>query len=119
MPVAGLLAATTVDAYTLTADRIVATAAAVVALAAVIIGGLALLRPIGRNRKRTSIVALATGLAGIVVGGLVVTTADGGPGTGNGVVGGYAALALGLIGVLLGGFALNRTRDAARTNRLG
>jgi hypothetical protein len=118
MPVTGLLAATAVDAYTLTADRVVATAAAVVALAAAIIGGLALLRPIGRSRKRTSIVALVTGMAGIVVGGLVVATADGGPGTGNGIVGGYAALAFGLIGVVLGGLALTRTRAAARTDRL-
>jgi uncharacterized protein DUF6223 len=118
MPVTGLIAATAVDAYTLTGDRVIATAAAVAALAAAIIGGLALRRPIGRNRKRTSMVALVAGMVGIVVGGLVVTTADGGPGTGNGVVGGYAALALGLIGVFLGGLALSRTRDAARTGRL-
>ncbi len=47
-----MLAASTVDAYTLTTDRLVATAAVLVALAGVIIGGLALLRPAGRYRRR-------------------------------------------------------------------
>jgi len=44
MPINDLLAASTVEAYTLTGDRIVATVAAVAALAAAIIGGLALVR---------------------------------------------------------------------------
>jgi len=113
MSISELLAASAVDAYTLTGNRVVATAAAVVALAAAVIGGLALRRNAGRNSKRISTVALTAGMIGVVVGGLVVATADGGPGTGNGIVGGYAALAFGLIGVLLGGFALARTRNAA------
>lgn len=113
MPISDLLAASTVDAYTLTGDRIVATAAAIAALAAAIIGGLALARPTGRSGKWKSGVALAAGVTGIVIGGLVVATADGGPGTGNGIVGGYAALVLGLIATLLGGLALVRTRRTA------
>ncbi len=48
----------------------------------------------------------------MVVGGLVVATADGGPGTGNGIVGGFAALAIGLIAAILGGLALARSRRA-------
>ena len=38
---------------------------------------------------------------------------DGGPGTGNGVVGGAVALVLGLIALSLGGLALGRCRRTA------
>ncbi|WP_406074646.1 DUF6223 family protein [Micromonospora sp. NBC_01638] len=113
MPISELLAAPTVDAYTLTGDRVVATAAALVALAGAFIGGLALARSTNGNAKWTSAVALAAGGIGIVAGALVVVTADGGPGTGNGIVGGYAALGLGLTAALLGGIALARTRRIA------
>ena len=54
--------------------------------------------------------ALAAGLIAVVNGGLNLAIATGGPGTGNGVVGGAAALVLGLIGVALGGLALARSR---------
>jgi hypothetical protein len=50
------------------------------------------------------------GVAGTLVGILVLAIADGGPGTGNGVVGGYAGVLFGLIAVLLGGLALLRSR---------
>jgi hypothetical protein len=113
MPISDLLAASTVDAATVTGDRLLATAAALVALAGAIIGGLAVARPAGRSGRRKPAIALAAGVAGMLVGGLVVATADGGPGTGNGIVGGYAALVVGLIAVLLGGFALARTRRTA------
>ncbi|WP_229070506.1 DUF6223 family protein [Actinoplanes sp. DH11] len=96
------------NAYTLTGDRIVATAAALIALAAAVAGGLALRRPAGRS----SALALAAGVVGVVVGALVVAGADGGPGTGNGIVGGYAAVALGLTAILLG--ALARVRKPRR-----
>ena len=46
----------------------------------------------------------------VVNGGLVLAVANGGPGAGNGVVGGAAALVLGLIGMVLGGLALARSR---------
>jgi hypothetical protein len=88
----------------LTGDRMVAAVAAVVALAGVVAGGLALLR----STTRRSTVAVVAGITGMIAGGLVVITADGGPGTGNGIVGGYAALTLGLIGAALGGLALAR-----------
>ncbi|WP_449341999.1 DUF6223 family protein [Streptomyces aurantiogriseus] len=39
-----------------------------------------------------------------------LAVADGGPGTGNGVIAGAMALALGLIGTALGGLALTRAR---------
>jgi Kef-type K+ transport system membrane component KefB len=95
-----------VDPFTLTTDRLIATAAVLVALAGAIIGGIGLARPNGRR----SMVAVVSGLIGMIVGGLVVATADGGPGTGNGIVGGYAAVAVGLIATILGGLALARSR---------
>lgn len=55
-------------------------------------------------------VALVAGLVGLVLGGLVATTADGGLGTGNGLGGAYVAMLLGLTGTLLGGLALARSR---------
>jgi hypothetical protein len=55
-------------------------------------------------------VALAAGLIAIVNGGLNLAIATGGPGTGNGVVGGAVALVLGLIGMILGGMAMARSR---------
>ena len=45
-----------------------------------------------------------------LVGGLVVITADGGLGTGNGLGGGVVAMMVGLIGMALGGVALVRSR---------
>ena len=48
----------------------------------------------------------------MVNGGLNLAIATGGPGSGNGVVGGAAAFVLGLIAVVLGGLALARCRRA-------
>jgi hypothetical protein len=58
--------------------------------------------------------ALAAGLVGMAIGGLVVAAADGGPGTGYGIVGGYVALVVGLGAVVLGGLTLSRSRRAVR-----
>ncbi|RVU23187.1 hypothetical protein EOT10_19315 [Streptomyces antnestii] len=103
-----------VDAYDLTAGRLVGTAAALVALAGVVIGGLALSRSAGRigngNGKRGAVVALGAGLIGMAVGVVNLALADGGPGTGNGVIGGAVALVLGLTAVVLGRLALARSR---------
>ena len=46
----------------------------------------------------------------MVNGGLLLAIANGGPGTGNGVVGAAAAVVLGLIALPLGGLALSRSR---------
>ncbi|MFJ5724470.1 DUF6223 family protein [Streptomyces sp. NPDC093149] len=119
MSVQFMLAAPTaaVDAYSLTAGRLVGTTAALVALAGVVIGRLALARSADRigtvNRRSRAIVALVAGLTGMVIGALNLAVADGGPGTGNGVVGGFLALLLGLIAVILGRLALARSRRAA------
>ncbi|NUR69677.1 MAG: hypothetical protein HOU81_02555 [Hamadaea sp.] len=99
---------TAVAAYTLTTGRLFGTAAALLALAGAVLGVLALRRP-ARRRATT---ALATGILGLIVGGFVVGLAKGGPGTGYGVVGGWAALAIGLIATVTGGLALARARNA-------
>jgi hypothetical protein len=58
-------------------------------------------------------VALVRGPIALVGGGLVVATANGGLGTGNGVGGGVVAMLVGLIGMTLGGLALARSRRSA------
>lgn len=81
-------AATTV--YGLTPRRLWATTVAVLAFAGVVIGGLALARPASRfstaSGRLGAIVAVVAGLNGVVNGGLNLAIANGGPGTGNGVV---------------------------------
>jgi hypothetical protein len=101
-----------VGAYTLTAARFWATAAALLALAGVVVGRVALtrsVRRIGNGGTRGAIMALAAGVIAVVGGAVDLALADGGPGTGNGVVGGAAALVLGLIAAVLGWLALARS----------
>ena len=52
-------------------------------------------------------------LVGVVLGGLIVATADGGLGTGNGLGGAVVAMVLGTIGIILGGLARARARRLA------
>ncbi|WP_433472351.1 DUF6223 family protein [Spirillospora sp. CA-142024] len=102
-----------VDAYSLTAARLWATAAALLGLVGAVIGGLALarsVRRIGNGGRKGANVALVSGLITVVAGALNLAVADGGPGTGNGVVGGALALLLGLTAMVLGGLALARSR---------
>lgn len=97
--------------YGSTPQRTRATVAAVLALVGVAGGGLALARPTHRVTSLLgSVVALVTGLLGGVNGVLVLSAANGGPGSGNGVVGGAMALVLGLIALALGGAAVVRSR---------
>jgi hypothetical protein len=107
-------AATTV--YGPTPQRLWATTVVVLALVGVVVGGLAL-APNSRfstsSRQLGAIVALVAGLIAVVNGGLVLAIANGGPGTGNGVVGGAAALVLGLIATILGGLARARSQSTA------
>lgn len=113
MSVELFLAASEADAGALTADRSVATVAAFVALAGLVVGGLAVAGRLRRHRGAAPVVALVAGAVGLVVGGLVVVTADGGPGTGNGIVGGFAAVGFGAAAVLLGGVARARRRHGS------
>src|SRR4029453_1327041 len=93
--------------YGATPRRLWATAAAVLALSGMVIGGMALVRSvrqIGHPGRPGGILALWTGPIGAVNGALVLAVATGGPGSGNGVVGGAAAVVLGLIATVLGGW---------------
>jgi hypothetical protein len=101
-------AATTVSG--LTSRRLWALLADGLALIGVIVGGLALARP--ATRRLGALAGLATGLIAGVNGGLVLAVADGGPGSGNGVIGGAGALVLGVMAMALGGLALVRYRRA-------
>lgn len=101
-------AATTVQG--LTTRRLWATTSGLLALISVVTGGLALARSTNRFGI---IVALAAGLLAVINGALVLTVANGGPGSGNGVVGGAGALVLGLIGMIMGGLALTRSHRRA------
>ncbi|MFI5586185.1 DUF6223 family protein [Amycolatopsis sp. NPDC051758] len=110
-----------VDVYTLTAARLWATAAALLGLAGAIIGGRALVRTVRRaaGGRKGAVVALVSGLIAAAGGVLNLAVADGGPGTGNGVVGGAAAVVAGLTAVVLGGLTLARARrvPAATSSR--
>ena len=104
-------AATTV--HGLTARRLWATTAAMLALVGVALGGWALARPGSRFTAPARLGAIVAGLIAAVNGGVNLAIANGGPGTGNGVVGAAAAFVLGLIGMALGGLALARSRRIA------
>lgn len=96
----------------LTAGRFWSLVAAALGIAGVILGGLAMARSARRigSGRRGAMAAMAAGLAGVVIGGLVVVAAEGGPGTGYGIVGGFMALAVGLLAMVLGGLAMARSR---------
>jgi hypothetical protein len=106
MSVRHLLAEAAADTYSFTGGRIASTLGGLVALAGLIVGGVTLARSPGG--KRGSVVALAAGLVATMIGGTVVALADGGPGSGSGIVGGVVALVIGLIAAVLGWLALAR-----------
>ena len=100
-----------ITVYGLTARRLWATTVAVLALVGVIVGGLAVGRPASRfGTASVRVGAIVAGVIAAINGGMVLAIANGGPGTGNGVVGGAGALVLGLIAIALGGLALARSR---------
>ena len=103
-------AATTIQGPT--TRRLWATTASVLGLISVVIGGLAMVRSasFGTAARLGMILALAAGLVAVINGALVLAVANGGLGSGNGVVGGAVALVLGLIGMITGGLALSRSR---------
>ena len=92
--------------YGATARRVWAGSVDAVALASVIAGGLALARP--AKRFAAAVMATLAGLIAAINGGLVLAVANGGPGSGNGVIGGAGALVLGALAVALGGLAWAR-----------
>lgn len=94
------------SAYTMGPGRITSIVAALIAIVAVVLAAPALRRA---SRSR-AIAALVAGPVGIVLGAIVVFTADGGLGTGNGLGGGVVAALIGVAGTVLGGLALARAR---------
>ena len=86
--------------------------AVLVAVVGVVVGRRAWVRSTGGHGgdRRDAVGALAAGLVAVAVGGYVLAVAQGGPGTGYGVVGGYGALVIGLVATGLGGLALARSR---------
>jgi len=105
--------------YGMTPRRIRATVAILLALAGVVVGGMALYRAarrIGNHGRSGATVALVAGLIAAINGWLVLAFATGGPGSGNGVVGGAGAFVLGLIAAALGGLTLFRSRRPLSTN---
>jgi hypothetical protein len=71
----------------------------------------------GNGHGRTvAKVALVAGLIAAINGALNLAIAKGGPGSGNGVIGGAAALVLGLVAITLGGLALARSRRRLDAN---
>jgi hypothetical protein len=111
--------ANTVQGFT--PRRIWATTASMVALLGVVTGGLALRRSsvgaAARSARSTGAVTLACGLFAALNGGLNLALANGGPGTGNGVVGGAAAFVLGVVAMGLGAAVLVRSRSGVAVNR--
>lgn len=101
---------TDAPSYALTAGRLWSVIAAVLGLIGVAIGLLARTRRLGatKTRQRSTALGLGTGMAGAIIGGVVVAVADGGPGSGSGIVGGYMALLIGLLAIVPCGLALNR-----------
>ncbi|WP_307855813.1 DUF6223 family protein [Kibdelosporangium banguiense] len=103
----------------MTAGRLWSLVAALSGLTGVIIGA----RTLARSKKRTTtgrrgpITSLATGTAATTIGALVIAAAEGGPGTGYGIVGGYVAVAVGLTALLLGGLSLTRPRHTTHPDR--
>jgi hypothetical protein len=102
-------AATTVHGVTV--RRVWATTAVALGVASIIAGSMALVRAtrgIGNRGRNGAMTGMAAGILAAVNGGLNLAIASGGPGSGNGVVGGAIALVLGTIGIGLCGMALIR-----------
>ncbi|GAB2632683.1 DUF6223 family protein [Nocardia goodfellowii] len=89
----------------MTSGRLGPTLTALVGLAGIGLGVLAL----RSTATRTSLAALTLGLISTVAGTVFAITADGGPGTGNGIVGAWGAIAFGLVALVLGSLAWKRT----------
>ncbi|MEU2013980.1 DUF6223 family protein [Nocardia sp. NPDC019302] len=113
MSVSHVLAASEILAQSgasgLTAGRFWSLVGVAVGLAGVVTGVRVLIRHTGHRAATT---ALAAGVTGLVIGGLVVAAAKGGPGTGYGIVGGFLSLAVGLVAAALGAVALTRNPQA-------
>lgn len=100
-----------VMAVSVPGGRLGPTIAALVGVAAVIIGWRTFRRHDRFSSRPTTVVGI--GVATVVAGVAFLVLADGGPGTGNGVVGSSAAVTLGLVAILLGALARTRREPVA------
>ncbi|MFC9895780.1 DUF6223 family protein [Nocardia sp. NPDC127579] len=92
----------------MTSGRLGPTLTALVGLAAVALA----LRALRSASRRTALAARTLGALSLTAGTIFAVTAAGGPGTGNGIVGAWAAMGLGLAAAILGGRTLNRRSRA-------
>ncbi|MGW0325636.1 DUF6223 family protein [Nocardia sp. NPDC003183] len=101
----------------LTSGRLGPTSTALLGLIAVVFGVRVLAR-VGRNGpgniRNQAVLTLVSGLISLALGSWFAATAEGGPGTGNGIVGAWAAMVFGLVALVLGALALNRFRSVDR-----
>jgi len=101
--------------YGLTSKRQFALVALGMALISVVFGWRTIRKSTSRisvlSKKNGPIIAIITGMMAVIGGGLNLATANGGPGSGNGVLGSAQALVLGLTGMFLGGLAMVRFRQ--------
>ena len=98
---------------TLTPQRIAASSAALLALMCAILAAVALarsIRRVGAGGRRGARIALVLAPIATLVGAVIIATADGGFGTGQGLAGGIVAVCLGVIGMALAGTTLARSR---------
>jgi len=103
----------------MTSRRVWAIATDLLAIFGLVIGGLGLRRSSGYTSSKLKIrstVAIAAGLIAMVSGALNLALATGGPGSGNGVIGGAAAVVLGLFAIVLGAIAFNRYKKISRSS---
>jgi hypothetical protein len=105
------LLAQPVVAVSVPGGRVGPTIAALVGVVGVVIGWRTLRRHGRFSSRPTTVVGI--GVATVVAGVTFLVLADGGPGTGNGVVGSSAAVTLGLIAMVLGALARTRRERAA------
>lgn len=106
MSITSALAVHSAVAVSVPGGRLGPTIAALVGLAAAALGWATFRRHARLSSRPTTVIGIGAGSVAAGVAFLVL--ADGGPGTGNGVVGSIAAVTLGLVAIALG--ALTRAR---------
>jgi hypothetical protein len=107
----------------LSAGRVTAIVAALLGLLGVVVAGWSLAhreQRRGEQVHRPGLMALSVGALAVVLGVVVVASADGGLGTGSGLGGGLVAALIGVVAMVLGGLVVRRhSRTAQRTDGQG
>lgn len=99
-------------AYELTGGRLTSLVGVALGLAGVVLVALARRRRAGGGTRSPRLVAgigAGLGVAGALTGAAIVALADGGPGSGSGIVGGVVCLATGAVAAVLAAPLLRRT----------